>query len=57
MIRRICFIAMSIFVDYATFQTISILYMNLAVVIFVGRVKPFERVLRNKIEFINESLI
>ena len=57
MIRRISFVAVSIFVESPSLQTISILYMNLIIVIFIGLSKPFARKLRNIIEFVNEGLV
>ena len=57
MLRRIFLVAISIVVDHAALQIMSILYINIIIDIYIGLVKPFERVQRNRIEFANETFI
>ena len=57
MLRRISLVAISIILDHAALQIVSILYINIMIDIYIGSVKPFERVQRNRIELANEGFI
>jgi len=57
MIRRVYFVAISIYLKQYSLQIISILISNLLVIIYIGLARPFSRILRNKIELVNECLV
>ena len=58
MIRRLIYVTIAFNWDeMVTTQLISIMYMNIAFIIYQGHVKPLEARLYNRIELYNEFLV
>ena len=57
MLRRIAFVTTAFYAENETFQLLVIYYMNIFMLIYIGRTKPLEILVRNKIELFNEGCI
>jgi len=57
MLRRILFVVIIVYIDHPAIQVICVQFLNMAIVIYQGRVSPLEDPTLNKYELTNEFLV
>ena len=55
--RRIIYVSLGLFLDSYTFQIIIMQFLNIFMIIYQGKVNPFDTPLMNKVELFNEFCI